>query len=111
MLYEALYCSTDEEKKKKFSFVWEYIEEKWAHESIEKQKHIFNLLCSKQIFPYSYLTDMEVLQEKRLPDLKTWNSGFILKDECTQAECDTAHMVFTELGCSNIDDYLNHYLG
>ena len=103
-------CSSKEQKKEEFSYLWEYVQEKWKDESHEKQERIFELLCSKQLFPYSYLEDESVLKETELPDLAQWNAGYILKKPYTQLECDTAKHIFDELNCKDINEYLDVYL-
>ena len=85
------------------------MKDKWHNEDADKQQQIFDLLCSKQIFPYSYVTDMSVLQEKQLPPLDKWNEGYILKEPWTQLEYDTAKKTFADLNCSDINEYLGLY--
>ena len=100
-------CATDEQKKIEFEYLWLYVKERWKDENIEKQNFIFDLLCRKQIFPYSYLTDVDVLKEEKLPDLPDWNKGYILKEPFTQQECDLAHKTFKDLNCDSIGSYLD----
>ena len=93
-----------------FAPLWDYVHARWNNETLERQTYIFNLLQRKQFFPYAYISSMDVLHQTKLPDLDTWNKGFLLKDKLTANEVATAHAVFDDLGCATIDEYLEIYL-
>ena len=103
-------CKSNEEKQFEFAPLWNYVQNRWKDESIEKQLSIFDTLQNKQYFPYSFLSSLSLLENEKLPDLELWNQGFQLKDKATAEEVSTAHSVFDELGCRNIDEYLSIYL-
>ena len=103
-------CKSEADEMYEFAALWDYVQKQWNEETVERQKYIFQLLQRKQYFPYSYISSLDVLQESKLPNLEDWNKGFVLKNKATPEEVATAHAVFDELGCANIDEYFCHYL-
>lgn len=103
-------CKTEAQKMFEFAPLWEYVHNRWINDTLERQKYIFNLLQRKQYFPYTYISSLDILRETQLPNCETWNKGFQLKDKLTNEEVATAHEVFNDLNCTNIEEYLEIYL-
>ena len=66
-------------------------------------------LNTKLPFPYEYITCIEILSEKMLPERNKWYSS--LKDSCaTELEIEEANKTWKKFGCRNIGDYMLLYL-
>lgn len=72
---------------------------------------LFGMEQEKAHFPFSYLTSMEVLKERRLPsDPEAWKSDLTSSPPVTEADIEEAQRLFESARCRNLGDYLETYL-
>lgn len=71
---------------------------------------LFDLEQKKAHFPFAMLSSVETLSVTSLPtDPTMWNSD-ISGPPITESDIQEAQHLFTNVGCSNLGDYLKHYL-
>ena len=64
---------------------------------------------TKGVFPYSYLSSLENLEEQSLPPIEMFFND--LTDEpCSQENCEVAKQAWRDAGCVTFKDYLIYYL-
>jgi hypothetical protein len=76
------------------------------YEKEEKEKK--EMLLSKQIYPYEYMTSFDIFNERQLPYIEYFSSLLSNKD-ITQDEYMHACRVFELFGCENLKDYTELY--
>ena len=69
----------------------------------------FKLLLQKGVFPYSYFTSLEKLQETDLPDRADFFND-LTKSECSEQDYSHARKVYDHFKCRNLKDYQNLYM-
>ena len=67
------------------------------------------LLLQKGIFPYRYITSLEILKETELP-LREEFYNDLTKSECSTQDYTHAKIVFEKFQCRNLEDYQNLYM-
>ena len=101
---------TEEERRDKCSYIWNYVASKRADASEDVKQEMFNLLLSKQEFCYSYITSDKILEESSLPCFSKWNEGFTFDKVYEKKDYDKALRVFNLFQCKSIGQYLDIYL-
>lgn len=69
----------------------------------------FNLIRQKGIFPYEYIKDIDVLNERNLPPIDSFFST-LNGENISQAEYNRAQCVWNTFNCQTIGDYSDVYL-
>lgn len=67
------------------------------------------LLYQKGVFPYNYITNLQVLEEEQLP-AKIHFANDLSKTEISDKDYAFAEKVWDAFGCNNLQDYLLNYL-
>ena len=70
----------------------------------------FQLLLRKGVYPYSYITDLEILNEKELPKKKDFYDNLNMK-EISASDYQHAKEVWDLFSCSTLLDYHTLYYG
>ena len=74
----------------------------------QKYESLFELLTKKQIYPYEYITDINKMKEKKLPNKNNFFSS--LKGEnISDSQYKHAKHVYSIFNCKNIGDYTKLY--
>lgn len=74
-----------------------------------KSKNKRKILCSKGVFPYSYITTVSKLMETSLPPKAAFFND-LTQTDITDTEYETAKRVWEEFSCKTLKDYLHVYL-
>ena len=101
---------SEEERKTRCSFIWNFIREKRPDAPENKKQEMFDLLLSKQEFCYSYISSGQILDEPSLPAYEKWNEGFRFQEIYEKKDYDKAVRVFDLFQCRTIGQYLDLYL-
>ena len=68
-----------------------------------------DLVFSKGIYPYSYMTGPEKFEETKLPPIEAFYDA-LKEEDCTQENYDRAHKIWTHYNMKTMKDYHDHYL-
>ncbi len=74
-----------------------------------EHKNKLSLLTKKGVFPYSYITSLEILEEKTLPPKESFYD-ILKKQHITDEEYQHAQKVWLSFDCQNLGDYHDIYL-
>ena len=69
----------------------------------------FNLLTRKGVYPYSFITSLEVLEQPSLPGIEHFFNDLSQKP-CSQEDYHHAQEVFKSFKCTSLKDYSNLYM-
>ena len=82
--------------------------EKYQEETMIEDES-FKLLTQKGVFPYTYISNFNVLEETQLPGIEDFFND-LAKTECTLEEYAHAQKVWEVFKCKTIKDYQNLYM-
>ena len=74
-----------------------------------KNKDRLDLMFQKGIFPYSYITSLNVLEEKELPPIEAFFND-LTQTKISNEEYQFAVKVWNSFNCRNLKEYLHVYL-
>ena len=74
-----------------------------------KEQEKRDLLTQKGVFPYTYITSLEVLKEKQLPPKEKFYND-LAKEDISLEDYEFAQKVWKIFGCSTLKDFLEIYL-
>ncbi len=66
-------------------------------------------MLRKGIYPYEYVSDMEILEQKQLPPINAFYSS-LTNSGASEEDYSWAQDIWKKFGCSNLKDYTNLYL-
>ena len=102
-------CSDFHQETKEFKCLYDWIEKKYSNQNESTRKSYFQALTQKQFFPYNLLSNIERLNDTRLPQKEEWYDP-LRKQNTSEEDIAYANQVFDLFKCTNIMDYLRLYL-
>ena len=92
-------------KKRVFGNTYKYYEKYWSH----LDEEAFNLLTRKGVYPYEYITSIDVLKEDKLPNIEDFNSELTGKG-ITEADFKHVKEMWKIFGMKTLEDLHNLYM-
>ena len=92
-------------KKRVFGNTYKYYEKYWSHLGEEA----FNLLTRKGVYPYEYITSIDVLKEDKLPNIEDFNSELTGKG-ITETDFKHVKEIWKIFGMKTLEDLHNLYM-
>ena len=93
-----------------FKNTYEYFNEKFIDEkNMKLDDSAFQLLLRKGVFPYSYITSIDTLEERYLPPKESFKND-LSNTDCSDADYEHAQKVWRVFGCRKLKDYHDLYM-
>ena len=99
--------TTQDSYKKHFKNTYEYYCEKFGDMNLEDSA--FQLLLRKGVYPYSYITSLDTLNEQSLPEQEEFRND-LSNTDCSDADYNHACEVWRVFGCQTLKDYHDLYM-
>ena len=88
-----------------FPHLKEHFPQVWSFNNPED----IELLCQKGVYPYSYIKNFEVFEERRLPSKEAFKND-LTGDDLSEEKYQFAQSVWNKAGCQTLGDYHDLYL-
>ena len=99
--------TTQDSYKHHFKNTHDYFCEKFGGMNLEDSA--FQLLLRKGVYPYSYITSLDTLNEQFLPPQEAFKND-LTQSPCSDADYEHAKQVWRVFGCQNLGDYHDLYM-